>query len=635
MSIIIFLIYTVMKLVNIYIYFIPMKTFSSELLKIKSVYYYLAILSFFYISLKYIISYLIIPDLDLVFKIIIFSDIEYYDLVESLSRFDFFLNRSNIEISNNIFGFSFFSLIVHSIFFKFFGFYSFLILEIFFIFFLLIILFKFLNLIFENKYLSLTALFSLYSIVLLLDLGVWADGNIGLFKKIHSPIFEFVGHRFPRSLVTSIPLFLILYNLLIIINMKNKKIFSNVLIVSLSLMFLANSFFYVFITLFITSFLFLRQKILGNYKNFLSFFLPTILGILIIFIQQYFSEVDYEFRIGMYYINFNEKLFLLKFFFEKIFQIEILLLLILNSFLIFIINKKNKNFFNHIFLLYVTFLISIISPFIFVVFSNKIISLYYFWTCIKFFGFFSLFVMLFGFFKKEENYKFFIFSFLLFFVICSINNYFYVKYKKNDLTTELNKVHKFLKKDYKNSNLVFLGLTNKFKHHQKFLNMIWLSGNNQLLMYSPGFNTSLSDEQLENLIFISLKSMGMADNTFKKVLDDNTCKDRSCFARNFSHKYSVNVIKHKKDLLKEYDKDDRELILNTPPIMWWYLRINNSEKKRMFQKYISFKFDKSQFPDLIVIDKNHEYLLIKNLMINYENIFETKNHFYVFKKKIN
>ena len=38
---------------------------------------------------------------------------------------------------------------------------------------------------------------------------------------------------------------------------------------------------------------------------------------------------------------------------------------------------------------------------------------------------------------------------------------------------------------------------------------------------------------------------------------------------------------------------------------------------------------------LIVIDKNHEYLLIKNLMINYENIFETKNHFYFLKKKIN
>ena len=164
--------------------------------------------------------------------------------------------------------------------------------------------------------------------------------------------------------------------------------------------------------------------------------------------------------------------------------------------------------------------------------------------------------------------------------------------------------------------------------------MIWLSGNNQLLMYSPGFNTSLSDEQLENLIFISLKSMGITDNTFKRILDDNTCKGRSCFARNFSHKYSVNVIKHKKDLSKEYDKNDRELILNTPPIMWWYLRINNSEKKRMLHKFKSFNFDKSQFPDLIVIDKNHEYLLTKSVMVNYKNIFETKNHFYVLKKKI-
>ena len=612
-----------------------MNTISSKFLKNKSVYYYLAILSFFYISLKYIISYLIIPNLDLVFKIIIFSDIEYYDLVESLSRFDFFLNRSNIEISNNLFGFPFFSLIIHSIFFKFFGFYSFLILEIFFIFFLLIILFKFLNLIFENEYLSLTALFSLYSIVMFLELGLGINGNIDLFKKIHSPIFEFIGHRFPRSLVTSIPTFLILYNILIVISSKNKEIIFNILVISLSLMFLANSFFYVFITLFITSFLFLHREILKSYKIFLSFFLPIIFGFSIIFIQQYFSGADYEFRIGMYYVNFNEKFLLLKHFLKKIFQIEILFLLISNSLLIFLIKKKNKIYFNHIFLLYFTFLISILSPFIFIIFSNKIISLYYFWTCIKFFGFFSLFVILLGFFKKEKNYKFFIFSLILFFACCSVNNYFFVKYKQNDLTVELNKVHKFLNQHYKNSNLVFLGLTNKFKHHQKVLNMTWLSGNNQLLMYSPGFNTSLSDEQLENLIFISLKSMGMTDNTFKKILDDNTCKGRSCFARNFSNKYSVNLIKHKKDLSKEYDKDDRELILNTPPIMWWYLRINNSEKKRMLKKFKSFNFDRSQFPDLIVIDKNHEYLLIKSVMVNYENIFETKNHFYVLKKKIN
>ena len=79
--------------------------------------------------------------------------------------------------------------------------------ELFFL--LLIILFKILNIFFNQKSFSLTAIYILYSIVLLLELGIEFYGDNSVFKKIHSPIFEFIGYRFPRSLVTSIPIFII------------------------------------------------------------------------------------------------------------------------------------------------------------------------------------------------------------------------------------------------------------------------------------------------------------------------------------------------------------------------------------------------------------------------------------------
>ena len=610
-----------------------MKIIITEYLENKNIYNYLALLSFFYILLKYIISYLINPDVDFILKIIIFSDIEYYDLVESFSRFDFFLNRSSIETSNKIFGFPFFSLIIHSIVFKLFGFYSFIILEIFFIFLLLIILFKILNIFFNQKSFSLTAIYILYSIVLLLELGIEFYGDNSVFKKIHSPIFEFIGYRFPRSLVTSIPIFIILYNALIIINKRKMNLKSNILAISLSLMFLANSFFYVFITLLLSSLIILNKSIFKNISNLLYYFIPIIFGLAIIFIQQNFSETDYEFRIGMYYINLDEKFFLVKHFLKKLTQVEILFLLISNSLLIFYLRKiKNETSLNHFDVIYITFLSSIISPFIFVIFSNKIISLYYFWTTIKFFGFFCLFIIILNFYKNIINYKIFIPFLIIFVFICSISNYIFVKKKDSELYSELNQTYKFLKKNYRNSNLVFLGLTNKFKFFQKIPDIIWLSNNNYMLMYPPGFSSTLKDTQLENLIFISLKSIGIDNNTFKKILNDDSCSGRSCFARHFTHKYSVNSLKYKRPLSDQYDKKDQKLISEIPPIIWWYLKINNSEKKRMVQKYANFDFEESFSPDLIMVDKDYKYLKFEIVQKNYKNVFQTRNHFYILKK---
>ena len=70
------------------------------------------------------------------------SDIQYYPLVETLSRFDFFPSFNSYFIAKKIITFPFLSIIWHAILFKFFGYYSFIILEFFFKFLVFVVLYK-------------------------------------------------------------------------------------------------------------------------------------------------------------------------------------------------------------------------------------------------------------------------------------------------------------------------------------------------------------------------------------------------------------------------------------------------------------------------------------------------------------
>ena len=157
---------------------------------------------------------------------------------------------------------------------------------------------------------------------------------------MHLPIVDFIGSRFPRPLLTSLAFFLVIYyNIKILVFKETNKVL-NLTIISLLLAFLINSFFFTFLTCFILSFFNLYKTILNKIKNFLSFILPCLIGLLILIIQQKLSEPNYELRIGMHYIDYEQKIYLIKYFIKKIFQKEILFLLIFNTSLIIYFYKK-------------------------------------------------------------------------------------------------------------------------------------------------------------------------------------------------------------------------------------------------------------------------------------------------------
>ncbi len=115
-------------------------------MKSKNIYVFnILLISGLLVLSKYIVSYALNYEEDLFFKIfrLAYEDFESYALIsESLSRLSLKTNISNIIISENIIGFPFLSLIWHSIFFKLFNYYSFIILEAIFYFLIIFLLFK-------------------------------------------------------------------------------------------------------------------------------------------------------------------------------------------------------------------------------------------------------------------------------------------------------------------------------------------------------------------------------------------------------------------------------------------------------------------------------------------------------------
>ena len=174
------------------------------------------------------------------------GDIQYYPLVESLSRFDFAPSFNNYFIAKKIITFPFLSLIWHVILFKFFGYYAFIILEFFFKFLIFIILYKIF------KKLEISHIFAILISFLILALpsffyliGLINFKNLNLINDL---INNNLGYRFPRPLVTFFYLNFFLYFLICFFkdNKNNKARY--LISLSVILVFLANSFFYLFIS---------------------------------------------------------------------------------------------------------------------------------------------------------------------------------------------------------------------------------------------------------------------------------------------------------------------------------------------------------------------------------------------------
>ena len=577
------------------------------------IYLQIVLISSFLILVKYLVSYFYVFNEDLLLKILRLEDVEYLFIVESLSRMDFKTDWSIIYKAENIIGFPIFSIIWHSIFFIFFKYYSIIILGVIFLFILYLLIFKILrNLNFDKKK-SFFILISLVTIIQVLKYFGYIY-EINLFYVVQQPLFEFVGSRFPRPLITSIYLFLSIFCLQKISYKKNLEETKKYLfLLCLSLALLINSFFYLFLVVSILSFFILlvnfRYNVISfikkNTYSFIQLLSIIIIGFLVIVVQNSFSESDYSYRIGLYNINFEKKLYLINYFFLKLFQPEIIILLFLSIIFKFFILKKFTALNNNYNVLFYFFISSILAPFIFILLSNKMISLYHFWTIVKFSGFLFVYLSIFVlFFNKFNKINLGIYNFSLIIVLLIFNVLNAINLEKNinhEKIYDLSKLRGYLvKNNFLNSNINLYTNDYEVKH-------IWLDLDNKYLTTIDGFSSSQSNDQLEETVLNILKLFNIQNDKLIKMLSDiekDGSKRNNFSAEYFNYRYSVNTLRHYKPLVNEYTNNEIKIIKGISPLVSYYTIIPKSEKLRILDKYIKINISKIVYPDMIILRKN-------------------------------
>ena len=567
----------------------------------------------------------------------------YYYFAEFKLLADFNLNNSfypfvenlkNITIPTGAFA-------LHLIFYLIFGASSFIFLEFLFIILFLIIFYKISRLLEFDRVKSITIAVILFNIPILIEL--FNFDNIEYVRVIYS---DFYNLRFPRPMVSNIFIFIfILFVLKVkkkkIINKKNSLIFgciSGFTFTSLYHFFILEQLFIAFGLLYIFKFDILK-KIKENINNFFIYVVSFLIISSPVLINMFFSEIDFLERQGFTILDLQQKIFLLKYLYFKLLNIQFLVTFFITTILFFVVNF-NKNFykFKVINPFFILFYVSIISPFIFILLSPTYFSFGHLFNnlilIITFLlYFFLLCIFLNSSFEKKLFYKFsnhFSFLIILFCLCANIyqNN---INYNNNQLSNdnlikrnEFNSIVKIIKKikTTKQDNIGLLTFDNRF--------IVWsILSNIKYLNIINGVIISRKHEMIEDDLINTFKFLKLNKDNFYEFIRNRKLsywRYRNENIKNlFWMRYQANsLITYNNS--KNFDMEVLEFINKSSPLTSdRQLVMPNYEIDRFLTKFDSKISTHFNNPQIIIINKNNPVLIKSNINLNnYCKSFEGK-----------
>jgi len=596
---------------------------------------------------KWALSFIIFPSDFLITKILFdTADHQYYPIVKNLANFDFSPSNNESIKTENLLSFPYGPIVLHSLFYKILGNLSFIVLEFVFIFLFFITFFK----IFEHIGFSFNS--SLFSSLLILFLPILAElltnFSIPYIHNLDIVLGSISSSRFPRPQVTGLYYLVFIYLSLkfsadVKININKKYAIYFALMLGLIL----NSFFYFFIYCCLALLILLIVKLRKSFLSLLISRINVLLTFLVIllitsapfFLQLYFGESDYSIRIGLVEINLKDKIYLNKFFLYSLLRFEPLIIFFISVSLTIFIKKffNKENVFDKIDIFFYLYISSILTPFLFITLSPKVIAIYHFANYILVNGllyiFFSLISIFYFYQKKGKENKILkkkntirIFSGLIILCLFFLKNYHDLKVKNDrNFFNEINEV--FIENKFINTKIYL------FTNDIRIANL-WTFNRNKNLLISDGFTNVIKDKEIIENLIIGLKSIGINKSEFKEILDFKGSR----FTRNsliqflFNYKYQANKFKQFSNN-EEYTDKELDLIKNTSPLRVMANILPQNEKDKFLLAFDSTAFNESNYEDYIVILNTK---LIPNFFMNknYEN-FSTlykKEHYIVLKK---
>tara|TARA_B100002051_G_scaffold274633_1_gene316269 strand:- start:1783 stop:3636 length:1854 start_codon:yes stop_codon:yes gene_type:complete len=582
---------------------------------------FLLLISFFVFFVKWFCELYFNNEFDLLTNFIFdIKDHQYFPLVHNLSNI--ILNPTydlNLEGSNFL-AFPIYSILFHSILFKLFNIYGFIILEFIIIFTFFYIFFKILNKIGFNSYLSI-----LVSLLILIS-----NNLIDLINFINIPylqaVKEFYNLRIPRPSISHLYLFLF-FNLLISMNRSTKIDIKNLTLIGALFAFMWGSFYYnlaISIIIFLFYYLYLNKNSEKKIYIFLKDGLIILLSFIFFSIPILFllinTEPDYLTRVGLIDLNYEKKLILLEHFINKIFSLSFILTFIVINLLYFYLKIKTSYKLNIINLLYFIFISSFLAPLFFIIISPTISEIYHFANMLVSISFFIFFIFLClvanslfyksNFFSKKLPI-FFIFTLLIFFAYDS-----YLKAKNNSVLNEKIHFSKLIKQINKlkiNKNTEILTFDGKV---QTYL----ILDNYRNLTFVDGIYSSISDEIMENKIINIFKFLKLDEERFFEFIKNKKTGWRyinNSIGKTFYMKYQANKLTTFNES-RDFEDNELKFISKSSPLHSQQLIIPKFEINRMMNKFSNFKTQKEIEPKIIIINNNDIYT--KNIEID-DSIF--------------
>ena len=609
--------------------------------------FFILLISFVFFSLKWILSFYFFGSEDITIKVISDSSISvdafdshtYFHYVKSLSDFDFTSLYNKNLTTDYLISSPYGSIIIHSFLFKLFGEAGFIISEYIFITLFFLIFYLLFRKIEFSKEISilLPVIFFTFPII-------FKNLNYFGIMEVKTLIDVFYGLRFPRPLVVNIYFYWFIYILLS--SHIDKKFFSinNLIILSVLLALTATSFFFFFLNMFLCLLLYLsveyKKKIFFHInKNILKILFSTLLFMIIIspfVILIINSNPDYMQRMGVFEIDLNSKIFLIKHYLEKIFRLKLIFIYFLLILSYLLMKKFNKDNLKYILIFYLLFFSSLLAPIIFISFFNKIAFLGHFNNIVVLC--LGLLLMM----LTIINLKFLLLSTkwifnksLLFFLILLIIIFHHLdihgKYFEvfdREIREDRDNIVKLIESKPNLEKLNILTFDNRL--------MTWsiLKGNIDLFLVDGTYSQRLNKE-IENDIISAFKIMNLNEHHFKNFISNKKQRwrynnpDLKVF---FWQRYTANS-SYTYNNSKDFDKKVLEFLMKSSPYYIHQFAIPNFEIKRLLDKFSSLNSSNIQLPDHIIINEIHPIFKNINIQEKYCLKYKGKNlSFYSLKK---
>ena len=562
---------------------------------------------------KWIISFAYFPHEDLSLRIISEAMTKgYFHYVKVLSDLDFVRNYSPNLDSKEWLMVPIGSVIFHSIFFKIMGISSFILLEFICVF---IFLFSISSIVKEfrfNKNFPIFIALLFFSIPILINLfGVKYTYLITISNS-------FYNLQFPRPLVANLYLFFFLY---FVFKNYKEEIFTKKNIYFLSVFFglLASSSFFIFISLFIFlitviflkySFTSIIEKIKILNKDVLISIIILLILIAVFFLTVFKSNNDYSMRMGIFPIDVEKKIWLLKYYLLNLLKIKNLLVFLLATFLFIFLNNRSFEEKYIIKIFFINLVCSLLTPFIFILLFNKVAFLYHFNNLILInLVLFYSFVLISLYQLIIDKIKIFNLNtgvIYLFVILLLISNLFFYLNKENlsknnDNRKFTNKAIEFIKYEVpKNCEIL------AFDHTMQ----TWLIMNGyKYFQYIDGTFTSRNNEVIENDLINAMKITNMNEKdliVFLKSEFDGWRLKNHRLQQLFWQTYTANSFYTYNDSLN-FEEEEKKIIINTSPFYVHQIVMPIEIKKILINKFNNYDIKEIKLPDLIIIKNSDSF----------------------------